>query len=60
MRSYFLDKVLLQELAGMGWWAKRIAGEYTARTGQYVSHSTVRDRLAGMSQRTYIQPALGQ
>ena len=40
-----LDEVLLWELAGLGWGAKRIAAEYTARTGQYVSHATVRDRL---------------
>ena len=40
-----LNEELLRELAGRGWGAKRIAAEYTARTGDYVSHTTVRDRL---------------
>lgn len=40
-----LDEALLVELAGRGWGFKRIAGEYTARTGAYLSHMTVRDRL---------------
>ena len=39
------------ELAGLGWGFKRIAGAYTARTGEYLSHATVRDRLASMRQR---------
>ena len=40
-----LDERLLVELAAQGWGFKRIAKEYIHRTGQYVSHSTVRDRL---------------
>ena len=47
-----LDEVLLMELAGRGWGFKRIAGEYTAMTGEYLSHATVRDRLANMRQRS--------
>ena len=45
-----LDEVLLMELAGRGWGSKRIAAEYMARTGEYLSHMTVRERQAGMRQ----------
>ena len=38
------------ELAGRGWGSKRIAAEYMARTGEYLSHMTVRERQAGMRQ----------
>ena len=44
-----LNEDLLLSLAGMGWGAKRIAREYVERTGQYVSHATVRDRLNKLS-----------
>ena len=40
-----LDEVLLMELAAQGYGFKRIASEYMARTGQYLSHETVRARL---------------
>lgn len=36
---------MLQELADLGWGFKRIAAGYCRRTGEYVSHMTVRDRL---------------
>jgi len=38
---------LLRELRAKGYGYKRIAGEYTRLTGQYVSHTTVRARLVG-------------
>ena len=41
-----LDLRLLQEIADLGWGYKRIAAEYSRQTGEYVSHMTVRDRLA--------------
>ena len=40
-----LDVELLRELRAKGYGYKRIAGEYTALTGQYISHTTVRARL---------------
>jgi len=40
-----LDLRLLGELAALGWGYKRIAAEYSLRTGIYLSHMTVRDRL---------------
>ena len=40
-----LDEELLSELASLGWGSKRIAAEYLRRTGQYVSHETIRGRL---------------
>ena len=40
-----LDENLLEELKGLGFGFKRIAAEYQRRTGQYVSHMTVRERL---------------
>jgi len=43
-----LDLGLLQELADLGWGFKRIAAEYSRRTGGYVSHMTVRDRLRAL------------
>jgi hypothetical protein len=40
-----LDLGLLQELEALGWGFKRIAAEYSRRTGEYVSAMTVQDRL---------------
>ena len=40
-----LDVELLRELRAKGYGYKRIAGEYTALTGQYISHTIVRARL---------------
>jgi hypothetical protein len=40
-----LDVELLRKLRGMGYGYKRIAGEYTRATGEYISHTTVRERL---------------
>jgi hypothetical protein len=42
-----VDVELLRELRARGYGYKRIAGEYTRKTGEYVSHTTVRDRLVG-------------
>ena len=36
---------LLRELRERGYGYKRIAGEYTRVTGEYISHTTVRVRL---------------
>ena len=43
--SFELDVVLLRELRAKGYEYKRIAGEYTKGTGEYISHTTVRERL---------------
>jgi len=43
-----VDVGLLRELRDRGYGYKRIAGEYTRETGGYISHSTVKDRLAAM------------
>ena len=40
-----VDIGLLKELRARGYGYKRIAGEYTRETGEYISHTTVRDRL---------------
>ncbi len=40
-----LDDSILLELKALGYGYKRIAGEYTRLTNQFVSHPTVRDRL---------------
>ena len=40
-----LDVELLRELRYRGYGYKRIAGEYTGVTGEYISHTTVRGRL---------------
>ena len=40
-----VDVELLRELRARGYGYKRIAGEYTRETGEYISHTTVRDRL---------------
>jgi hypothetical protein len=40
-----LDVELLRMLRGMGYGYKRIAGEYTKVTGEYISHTTLRVRL---------------
>ena len=40
-----IDVVLLRELRIKGYGYKRIAGEYTKATGEYISHTTVRARL---------------
>jgi hypothetical protein len=41
-----VDVELLKELRDRGYGFKRIAGEYTRATGEYISHATVRARLA--------------
>ena len=41
-----IDVVLLRELRIKGYGYKRIAGEYTRLTGEYISHTAVRARLA--------------
>ena len=43
--SFELDVVLLRELSAKGYGYKRIAGEYTKGTGEYISHVTARARL---------------
>ena len=40
-----LDVELLRELRAKGYGYKRIAGEYTRVTGEYISHTTARGRL---------------
>ena len=40
-----LDVELLSELRAKGYGYKRIAGEYTKVTGEYINHTTVRERL---------------
>jgi hypothetical protein len=40
-----VDVELLRELRAKGYGYKRIAGEYTRVTGEYISHTTVRERL---------------
>ena len=40
-----LDVELLRELRGKGYGYKRIAGEYIKITGEFVSHTTARERL---------------
>ena len=40
-----VDVELLRELRAKGYGYKRIAGEYTKATGEYISHTTVRERL---------------
>ena len=40
-----VDVELLRELRAKGYGYKRIAGEYTRATGEYISHTSVRDRL---------------
>jgi hypothetical protein len=47
-----LDVELLRMLLAKGYGLrvtgyKRIAGEYTRATGEYISHTTVRERLVG-------------
>ena len=37
--------MLLRKLSAKGYGYKRIAGEYTKGTGEYISHTTVRERL---------------
>ena len=45
-----LDVELLRELRGKGYGYKRIAGEIIPRAaGEYISHTTVRERLKGSS-----------
>ena len=41
-----LDVELLRELRDRGYGFKRIASAYTRATGEYISHTTVRARLA--------------
>ena len=40
-----IDVELLRELRNKGYGYKRIAGEYTRLTEEYISHTTVRERL---------------
>ena len=40
-----VDVDLLRALRGRGYGYKRIAGEYTRATDEYISHTTVRERL---------------
>ena len=40
-----LDVELLRELRAKGYGYKRIAGEYTRVTGEYISHTAARGRL---------------
>lgn len=40
-----IDVALLRELRAKGHGYKRIASAYTMGTGEYISHTTVRDRL---------------
>ena len=40
-----VDVELLRELRANSYGYKRIAGEYTRETGDYISHTTVRGRL---------------
>ena len=40
-----VDVELLRMLRAKGYGYKRIAGEYTRATGEYISHTTVRERL---------------
>ena len=42
-----VDVELLRALRGRGYGYKRLAGEYTRATGEYISHTTVRERLVG-------------
>ena len=42
-----VDVGLLRELRAKGYGFKRIAGEYTKATGEYISHTIVRERLVG-------------
>jgi len=44
-----VDVGLLRELRAKGYGFKRIAGEYTKATGEYISHTTVRERLVVIS-----------
>jgi hypothetical protein len=40
-----VDVELLRMLRAKGYGYKKIAGEYTRATGEYISHTTVRKRL---------------
>lgn len=40
-----MDVDLLRELRARSYGYKRIAGVYSKKTGEYISHTTVRDRL---------------
>jgi len=42
-----VDVELLREIRAKSYGYKRIAGEYTRVTGEYISHTTVRVRLVG-------------
>ena len=42
-----MDVELLRELRAKGYGYKRIAGEYTRVTGEYISHATAMGRLKG-------------
>ena len=40
-----VDLELFRELLAKGYWHKRIVGEYTGETSEYISHTTARERL---------------
>jgi len=40
-----VDVELLRKLRAKGYGYKRVAGEYTKATGEYISHTTARERL---------------
>ena len=44
-----VDVEMLRMLRDKDYGYKRIAGEYTKATGEYISHTTVRERLKGSS-----------
>ena len=50
-----LDDSILLELKALGYGYKRIAGEYTRLTSQFVSHMTIRDRLIRLA--THEEPS---
>ena len=52
-----LDEDLLRELKELGYGAKRLAREYIERTGQYVSHMTVRERLKSFDETERPKPS---
>ena len=43
-----VDVEMLRMLRDKDYGYKRIAGEYTKATGEYISHTTVRERLVGV------------
>ena len=47
-----IDVELLRELRDKGYGFKRIASAYILVTGEYISHSTVRDRILSLEVST--------